>query len=511
MVLPSHFSPASGPFPGNLVPVFRTSMVSRIDIENAQAHALATLLAKSTLKDGHNAVPDQPAPDGDIGTLHIVQSTRKAPTIGTSAFLKGLEDVFRRTDTRFQINERDSHHTSARTPDLGMVDLRGLTLSDDHFARLCAISEHVPGQLIFLTPSIIDPARLASLAQIGAIVPPSSLKTGLPELCRDLRRLLHMGREVAARSNSLIQCAHPGTDFLLAELGGDTDDHKPHFLIAGEPGPTVLGLVNTIYRAGATAECVYRPGQAIRALETGAFDGVVFLPSKKSDPLNALARAMRRHHQFHTVPLMMIETGEPGDSVALKGPGRWMGAQDIPIFFNAVFDAERLLASRLRHVKNLLKQQQRLFHPRQGQPVNAPRLFSAHLQTLFQEADHNKTILSFAIIRLKYDQHTIDHNSQNDIAPLHPLIKTIHKTIRAHDFAAVLHEEPGHTILALNMGAQTNETLNKITGRVESLLRSGALTNDGQTIASPMITTGTYHRPTSLCLEESVAGMLRGL
>ena len=398
-----------------------------------------------------------------------------------------------------------SGHTDS---DLGLIDLRGCCLTSAKLAAMRALGSSVPFRLIFLIDKASDAEDLKQLAPYGEIIAEDDLTSDDPvNLFRDLFRMrtlnTNLHRRIGVHDHLLNRFNKQSRASYFNHLK-DKPAEAPHVLFAGEPGPIVLSLINEVESHGGTAQCVYRPGQAIRALETGAFNAAIFLPRENGDPLNALARAIRRHQRFFTMPILNIVPEAAATKSSLR-PGRQLTGDHICAKLNAILSSG---LHRAAHYGNLVRQTERLAKAENIALAKNPELFtSTHLQSLLDQADHTSQPNTFVIIRSGFG--TLEKQTVH--ALMLAMRTRIMNSVRKADFIMPLSVQNNAIIQAVSVGQQNRNDLIRIAGRLESMLRSSAICAPENKPLTMDISTQIFTRPAGLRLEETVAGMVQGL
>ncbi|MEM6414875.1 MAG: hypothetical protein AAF720_09505 [Pseudomonadota bacterium] len=185
--------------------------------------------------------------------------------------------------------------------DLAVIDLRtSRAPASDADMLLQGIRRTRPlaGIVILCTPNISEHAR-TKLERIGECCYLVDSADAVVTLVREKLRAARIAEEAGERLKSLAA---------VAKHAAHTNKHpkrsKRKLLLAGTPTPNVLTLINAMEPNEVT--CVLSASQVLRALETKKFDGMIFMPTDKSDLLYALARALRRHRELSQTPILAI-------------------------------------------------------------------------------------------------------------------------------------------------------------------------------------------------------------
>ena len=390
--------------------------------------------------------------------------------------------------------------------DLALVDLRGRKKIAGKKAVAIAnlLRRKSPECSLFfiVDPDLGSPARSA-LKRHGEIVCMTDAAGPLIERCRNMIRLRNIAEETGERLKSLAALCR------LVEFPSiATSDTRPHVLIAGHPGGPALSVINAINQIAEQSICVLSVGQTMRALEHGSFDCAIFLPADENDPLFSLARALRRHPQHSTLPIIHV-----ADDPSLAALYASKGAREFALSAHIPDDLAgkvQLLTRRAR----LTRTMRDFLQACTGDGVRdapsgafTPTFLAEHGARLCARADQMSRPMSAVIIQLSVDKKNAE-NVEPGRRALHQATRLINRVTRAEDMVARIAP---HTFLILM--PSTNETAAadvalRIEGVLESTVFRGAKDSEFFPVRAQ---TAACVRTQGLCIEEMLALALRRL
>ncbi|MEO0833756.1 MAG: hypothetical protein AAFY13_10715 [Pseudomonadota bacterium] len=395
---------------------------------------------------------------------------------------------------------------------LALIDLRRAQLSTLAQNHLLGETQQYPFRFAFITDRNTDSNFLDQLTEHGEIIPEIDVNGGdAAHVLKEMHRMVALEAEVARRA-AVINTAGEKPQSISFD---PAQDRPHHVLVAGSPGPAMLPLINLIEARGGQARAVYRSGQAIRALESGTFTGAIFLTEKTGDPLNALARAVRRHQRFYTMPVINIAEAAarpPSDSPA----GRPLSPDDLLEKINPILNSGHRRATRHRHfIQCAHHQNKTLFIAYQTLGARKRQhLIAAHLDSIFDRHDGAVTPAPFILLQTR---HIARRGASSQKTPFRSnfggqVREHLYRSVRKSDFIVPLSESTDQDIHALYVPGAGRDDLDRLAGRLESLLRSTALRDKANpNPARTLVTSRGFMRPPGLRLEETVAGMIHKL
>ncbi|MEL6379363.1 MAG: hypothetical protein AAGK25_05285 [Pseudomonadota bacterium] len=395
---------------------------------------------------------------------------------------------------------------------IALVDLRGVALTNDRQDRLLSTVRRRPFRLAFIVDEDCSSPFLDQLTDHADIISQSDLAGGhVAHRLKEMQRLVALEEEVTRR-------ARVATATARKTSGGayqSAIDQPFNILIAGSPGPTMLPLINLIEARGGETRAVYRPGQAIRALESGRFTGAIFSTEKTGDPLNALARAVHRHQRFYTMPVINI-TEQKSRSQSDSPAGRMITSECLLEKIYPILNSGHRRAARFRHFSQCAHQQcKETFEAYQTLSADARQhLIASHLHSIFERHDNAQTDAPFILLQTRRLARDTDGERKKAINSIFggQVRDRLQKSVRKSDFMVPLSESAEQNIHAVYLPGTARDDLSRIAGRLESLLRSTALQDrKNPKPARTLVTSRGFVRPQGLRLEETVAGMIHRL
>ena len=287
-----------------------------------------------------------------------------------------------------------------------------------------------------------------------------------------------------------------------------TSDAQPRILIAGHPGAAALSVLNAVNPIAEQSVCVLSIGQAMRALDHGAFDCAVFLPTGENDPLFSLARALRRHPKHGAVPIIHIaDDPTMAAQFASKGAREFTLSDHVP---DDLAGRVQLLARRARLTRTMRGFLQACAGEgvRDGPSGAFTSTFMAeHGARLCARADQTSRPMSIVISQL-----SVEGSDKKNLEPgrraLHQATRLINRVTRAEDVVARIGP---NTFLVLMPSTNEKAALDvalRIEGVLESTVFRGAF--DGELFAV-RAKSAACDRPHGLCIEETIALALQRL
>ncbi len=393
----------------------------------------------------------------------------------------------------------------AKHADLAIVDLRGKKLAGKKAVALANLlrRKSPESSLFFIIDPDLNSSARNALKRYGEIVCLTDAIDPLIDRCRYMIRLRNIAEETGERLKSLAALSR------LVEFPSiATSSSRPHILIAGRPGAAALSVINATNQIAEQSVCVLSVGQTMRALEHGAFDCAIFLPSDENDPLFSLSRALRRHPKHSTLPILHVL-----DDVSQAASFAARGAREVILNAHIADDLAgraKLLTRRAR----LTRSMRDFLQACEGEGVrDAPSgaftstFLAEHGARLCGRADQTSRPFSTVIAHLSVGRTGAD-NVEPGRRALHQATRLINRVTRAEDVIARIAPE---TFLIL-MPATNEEDAHNIALRIEGVLEGtvfrGANEND---LFAVRAQTAACARPKDSCIEETVALALRRL
>jgi PleD family two-component response regulator len=238
------------------------------------------------------------------------------------------------------------------------------------------------------------------------------------------------------------------------------------------------------------------------------FDCAVFLPTRENDPLNSLAKALKRHPKHNSLPVVFpLHDPDDADVYAKRGASDFIltnhvGA-DLPVKLQVVSRRARLL-----------KTMRRFLNACEGDGVrdSASGAFTAtflaeHGARLCSRADQSGRPLSLIILKI----HTASRE-RGEPEPgrraLHQAARLINRVTRAEDTTVRIAAD---TFLVL-APATTEENAHLASLRIQGVMENTVFRSaDDQLLYSVRIETAAIARPEGFCIEECVALAIKAL
>jgi len=291
-------------------------------------------------------------------------------------------------------------------------------------------------------------ARLGEAVFLRASVEP------LIGAVRERLRLANLADETGDRLKSLV------ADGQAVSFSPSPPKPQGEVLVAGKPSPVALAAMNALRAGRRTPVSVFTAGQAMRALDHGAFDGAVFIPSDENDLLIALARALRRHRDHRRLPVIILSRDE--DLLDRRAARDGLEAM-------AADRAGDDLAGRLETMTRragMSAAMRAFLRSSQGSAgaggASSPRLFALHATRVGRRADETDRTLSFVALSLT----PRSGRSAPARAVLEEALRTTARLVRAEDMIARLTTSTIVVMLRATRGADAERVARRLEGVV---------------------------------------------
>ncbi|MBB5518633.1 GGDEF domain-containing protein [Amphiplicatus metriothermophilus] len=389
----------------------------------------------------------------------------------------------------------------ARGADLAVLDLRRRRLSAKALQRIAAAIRRAAPEcgFVHLAPASLSASERSHLRRSGELVIAGGDLRGAVEICRQRLRLRNLAEETGERLKSAAALAR-ASSFPPIETAGA----PPRTLIAGAPGDAALAALSAAERVSAETAGAMNAGQAMRSLETGAFDCAVLIPKGAGDPLLSLARAMRRHRKLHEIPVIVIPPpGAPGGPVEVA----WRGANVADVVLRAHVSEDLggriVLAARRARLAAAMR---RFLSACAGEGVRdrlsgafAPAFFAQHAERLFARSDQTGRPLSLVALRLF---PAAPHAGPRALAEA---ARLVNRVTRAEDFVARLSPDTFIAVLSATGGADAAVAAKRVEGVIaNTMFRDG----EREKVFAIAAAAGVAERAPGARLEEALAGVL---
>ncbi|WDI31083.1 diguanylate cyclase [Hyphococcus flavus] len=389
--------------------------------------------------------------------------------------------------------------------DLSLIDLRGKNVSVKKAQSITALLRRKSPEssiLIVVDPYLNDTARMA-LRRHGEVVCIGAKPDALIAKCRHLLRLRNVAEEAGERLKTLAT---------LNRLSEFPPIAAPplglRVLIAGEAGPAALTAINALRPESEQCMCVFSAGQAMRAIETSRFDCAIFLPSRESDPLMSLAKALRRHPKHNALPVIypLLDVDYAEDFVP-------RGASDFILMRHIASDLLPKCQTAARRAR-LLKTMRRFLNACTGQSIRdessgafTSLFLSEHGARICGRADQSGRPL--ALIAIKINASALDNNeSPFSRSAQHQATKIINRVTRAEDTTARIAPDSFLVLAPATTEHDARQTALRIRGVMENTAFKG---ERDKLHYGVKVDIAAVARPAGHCIEECVALALKGL
>ena len=411
--------------------------------------------------------------------------------------------------------------------DLGLIDLRQTFLHLEMADKIVLAAKNYRFQILFLLSVHTPEPIIKRLSHAGRIYLGEDLIGCLHDEFREMIRAKTIYNEFNRRKQSLDNfndnstvkldtISSPAPAHPKLSIPSPAQGAPKTTLIAGKPGREILSLINALMDNGHTVKCAYRPGQAIRALESNMIDGAVFFPSQKGDPLIALARTMRRHTRFKSIPVIHVVPDrhlQQDMMFTIRGANSVLSCDHIMpcggILIDNIFNFTKTISSmqaQLRatgldhadHMPVIRDELSLLF---------SSEFFAHHTHALIKNADCAERPLNFLAINIARakDINISNRKILNQIGPL------INRVIRAEDFIGQIGTNRYGLVCATALNSSHDDKIHKIAGRITSIIHNTMFYDNQGGPISLVANANVYTREAGLCIEETVAGILNSV
>ncbi len=429
-----------------------------------------------------------------------MQTTSGAPPTARIVYVGGADHE----RTALTINFGDAgfelvSHEDSRRSDIGLIDLRGRLLSSKKAQSIASLLKRTSPEsiiLLIIDPYIDETARKA-LRRHGELVTMNTAPDGVIERCRQLLRLRNVAEETGERLKSLATLNRL-TDF--PPISAPSTPFR--VLIAGKAGPPALTAVNALRPITEQCVCVFSAGQALRALEISNFDSAIFFTDGEADPLMSLARSLRRHPRYASLPIIFPH-GDPDDTRAFTK----RGASDFLLIEHLAADLSPIIQIATKRAR-LLKTMRQFLQACEGDGVRdiasgafTSTFLSEHGARLCSRADQSCRPIALAALKI-HTQSTELNLPEPGRRALHQAARLINRVIRAEDVVARVATD---TFFVL-MPATTEKDGARAVQRIKGVLESSVFRSTGTDLLYGIrVTVAACARPEGFCIEESVA------
>ncbi|WP_395073607.1 GGDEF domain-containing protein [Hyphococcus sp.] len=383
--------------------------------------------------------------------------------------------------------------------DIGLIDLRGRQVSSRKARTIAALlrKSSPDSSILLIIDCYLNETARKALRRHGELVTVLTSPDGLIERCRQILRLRNIAEETGERLKTLATLSR------LNEFPAISAPASPlKVLIAGEPSPLALTVLNSLQSVTEQCVCVFSAGQALRAIETAEFDAAVFLPKSDSDPLMSLVRSLRRHPKHSGMPIIFpLEDPDQTATYVLRGAMDFLLASQIA---SDLASKIQISAKRSR----LLKTMRRFLQACEGDSVRDPSS-GAFTATFLAEhgarvcARADQTGRSLALVALRIETESKGHGEpEPGKRALHQAVRLINRVTRAEDIVARIAPD----IFLLLMPATTGKNAEKAALRIKGVLENTVFRSANDDLLYGIhVGLAACARPEGHCIEESVA------
>ena len=396
------------------------------------------------------------------------------------------------------VSHEDALHAK-QAADIGLIDLRGRTLSSRKAQSIAGVLRKISPEsvILMIIDAYIDETARKALRRHGELVCVLTQSDALIERCRQILRLRNIAEEAGERLKTLATISR------LNEFPPISAPAAPiRVLIASVAGPAALAALNALRPNTEQCNCVFSAGQALRAVESARFDAALFLPSRDTDPLLSLARSLRRHPKYASLPII-IATGDPDDAAEFAK----RGASDFILNAHVPTDLAPKVQIAARRAR-LLKGMRRFLQACKGDGVRdsssgafTASFLSEHGARLCARADQSGRQIAITALSIETRSRT-DGEPEPGKRALHQAARLINRVTRSEDIVARVASETFIVMMPATTEANAEKAGQRIRGVLEnSVFRGG----NGDLLYGIQVDIASCIRPAGLCIEESVA------
>ncbi len=429
---------------------------------------------------------------------YSLRSTSLSMVASLKSFGFNVREITQPNPLSKKLRDNNNQDPSITPPlDQGIIDLRGCRLDNQ---KIINITNQIPqaySGFTFIVDDKINPVNAKKLQAVGKLCIGDKGMVHIPNHCQQSQRVQTLEKEVRRRQKTLASL-NKNTRIPVRK----TLLKKPNILIAAPPGPVALSIINKVKNLAGNIYCAYRPGQAIRALESKTIDCAIFLPEQAGDPLFALTRAMKRHNRYQNIPVALIV--HDTDHQYQNTP-----TSNILHRSQASAHIETMLYSILREGKynqslNIYLRQMGIpaFREKIGRDFSV-KFFANHAPTICDDADQRGHNVRFLGVKISPQDHTgmTAEQISHQVAPL------INRVIRAEDFFARLNTKEDRVTYGILLNNIDRRSADKIAGRVVSVVQNTMFNNKAGNPITFDVENALFRRPKGMCLEETIAGL----
>lgn len=345
-----------------------------------------------------------------------------------------------------------------RAPDVAVVDLCGADPASPAAADAVAAARRLGAHagVLIAAGTNANAEDRRRLARLGETVFTRTSVEPLIGALRERLRVAALADETGDRLKTLVADGRP---VALAPAPPRREDFS--VLIAGKPSPIALTVSNAAAGMAKSAASVFSAGQAMRALDHGAFHGAVFIPADENDLLIALARALRRHREHRRLPVIIVsEDDDLLDRRAAKDGLETMSAARVGEDLSPRLETVTRRALMAANMRAFLRSGE----GNGGAIAASPRLFAQHAVRCLHRADETGRTISFVALTLAPKAEGVSTAASR--LALDEALRTAARLVRAEDMIARLTA----TTLVVMLRGTTAADAERVAHRLEGVI-----------------------------------------
>ncbi|MDZ7627458.1 MAG: hypothetical protein U5J99_03490 [Parvularculaceae bacterium] len=385
---------------------------------------------------------------------------------------------------------------SGPRPDIAIVDLLNADPAGATAADAVAAARRLGAQagVLIAASAACGAEDRRRLPRLGETI---FIRTSLDPLIgavRERLRVAALADETGDRLKTLIADGRP---VAFAPAPPRREDYS--VLIAGKPSPIALAASNAVAGMAKTSASVFSAGQAMRALDHGAFQGAVFIPASENDLLIALARALRRHREHRRLPVIIVSDDDDLlDRRAAKDGLETMSAARIGEDLGPRLETITRRASMAATMRSFLRSAE----GNGGAVAASPRLFAQHAVRCLQRADEAGRAISFVALSLSPKRECV--SAADTRAAIDEALRTAARLVRAEDMIARLTA----TTLVVMLRGTVAADAERVARRLEGVI---AGTQSRASLDQADVHAAALERATGVEIERVIAGLVSEL
>jgi PleD family two-component response regulator len=385
--------------------------------------------------------------------------------------------------------------------DLSLVDLRGKSVPAKKAKAIVSLlrQKSPESSIFFLIDPALDARSRAALKRFGEIVPAGNEFDHLVERCRQIIRLRNVADEAGERMKTLA-----ALNRLVEFPPISTSAKSINVLIAGAPGATAMAVISAAGKVAGKCVCVISAGQTLRAIDTGAFDCAIFLPSSEDNALFSVTRAIRRHPKYAGLPIIHVAEDKDGlKHLTQRGATEFILHQHVTHDLGLRIQISGRRARLLRSMRSFLQSCNGDGVRDAASGAFTSAFLSEHGARLCARADHTGRPMSVALIRLSC--HNSDVQAPERKA-LHRAAQLINRITRAEDLTARIAPDAFVVLCPATIAPDARKLAMRIEGVIANTVFRGAKEHSLHAITAE---TTACARTSGAAIEETVASVIK--